>query len=532
IGQTERPFVSSVTPGQQGIAPVVTYNPGEPVQGSSALLWTLMLALFHTMFRDPVVMVWVAKSLGLFFLILAGWLCFRITRILSGSVALAIVGSLMLVTFCPMGWAMVSGMEVTLGVALVLAGVFSALRLEGKPKESWWASLVPWMLFALAVYARPENLLMAVLLFLAQAAGYFLYNKSRPRQASIGQASSLLLGIGLYCILLVPYFALNLALAHSLFPQTYVAKVGRTSLFAAVASGNLSHAGILLTRAPLVYLAGFVIHLWRANPVLTLLALVGVTTLTYRAIRQHRPLYLLLVSLALGYAPAVGATAPFVAPTFQNGRYLGPPTASAAILAALGGWAILGRIRQRQIRYAIAVVLLALTGVNVVTTTVATARNTTQAESSIRRMQVALGKWLRDNAREGDVVACNDVGAIGYFAPCRVIDLLGLVTPEVIAYRNKYPPGSENLAALEYVRRRKPDFLAIFPSWFPNLRDADFLEPVQTFDVRDNTASQWDFQPRPRYIAGLVVADLEVVPMRSTMVLYRCTWGAPESARQ
>ncbi|MBL7076676.1 MAG: hypothetical protein ISS31_04315 [Kiritimatiellae bacterium] len=31
IGQTERPFVSSVTPGQQGIAPVVTYNPGEPV---------------------------------------------------------------------------------------------------------------------------------------------------------------------------------------------------------------------------------------------------------------------------------------------------------------------------------------------------------------------------------------------------------------------------------------------------------------------------------------------------------------------
>jgi len=32
IGQTERPFVSSVTPGQQGIAPVVTYNPGDPVE--------------------------------------------------------------------------------------------------------------------------------------------------------------------------------------------------------------------------------------------------------------------------------------------------------------------------------------------------------------------------------------------------------------------------------------------------------------------------------------------------------------------
>jgi type II secretory pathway component GspD/PulD (secretin) len=31
IGERERPFVSSVTPGQQGIAPVVTYNPGDAV---------------------------------------------------------------------------------------------------------------------------------------------------------------------------------------------------------------------------------------------------------------------------------------------------------------------------------------------------------------------------------------------------------------------------------------------------------------------------------------------------------------------
>jgi type II secretory pathway component GspD/PulD (secretin) len=31
IGETERPFVSTVTPGQQGIAPLVTFNPGEPV---------------------------------------------------------------------------------------------------------------------------------------------------------------------------------------------------------------------------------------------------------------------------------------------------------------------------------------------------------------------------------------------------------------------------------------------------------------------------------------------------------------------
>ncbi|MFC1496935.1 type II secretion system protein GspD [Verrucomicrobiota bacterium] len=40
IGQTERPFVSSVTPGQQGIAPVVTYNPGDAVDFGVKLIVT------------------------------------------------------------------------------------------------------------------------------------------------------------------------------------------------------------------------------------------------------------------------------------------------------------------------------------------------------------------------------------------------------------------------------------------------------------------------------------------------------------
>lgn len=40
IGERERPFVSSVTPGQQGIAPIVTYNPGDPVDTGVKLMVT------------------------------------------------------------------------------------------------------------------------------------------------------------------------------------------------------------------------------------------------------------------------------------------------------------------------------------------------------------------------------------------------------------------------------------------------------------------------------------------------------------
>jgi type II secretory pathway component GspD/PulD (secretin) len=40
IGERERPFISSVTPGQQGIAPIVTYNPGEAVDTGVKLMVT------------------------------------------------------------------------------------------------------------------------------------------------------------------------------------------------------------------------------------------------------------------------------------------------------------------------------------------------------------------------------------------------------------------------------------------------------------------------------------------------------------
>jgi arabinofuranosyltransferase len=139
-------------------------------------------------------------------------------------------------------------------------------------------------------------------------------------------------------------------------------------------------------------------------------------------------------------------------------------------------------------------------------------------------MHVATGKWLAENTPGDAVVACNDVGAIGYFSNRHVLDLLGLVTPEVVAYRKKQPVGRENLGGLEYIRAKRPDYLVIFPDWFPNLKNSRFLQPVYAADVPDNTACEWDFEPKLRTTAGVLITDLHVEPARSTMVVFKCDW--------
>lgn len=46
--------------------------------------------------------------------------------------------------------------------------------------------------------------------------------------------------------------------------------------------------------------------------------------------------------------------------------------------------------------------------------------------------QVKAAYWIRDNTKENDVIATHDIGAIGYYGNRKIVDVVGLVTPEVI----------------------------------------------------------------------------------------------------
>jgi len=486
------------------------FNQGEPVQGSSAPLWTLVLAFFHLFTKSAAAMVWIAKILGAVFLYVAALFAARIAMAITRLRWAGLACGLAVATLSHFGWAMVSGMEVTLSVALTLAGAYYHVV-----SRRDWRQYLPWILFALAVYVRPEAFLLVG----------FLVVDILVRRWAFRYKMMLGRGLAAFALVVAPYLVLNLALTHSIFPQTYVAKVGRTSMFAALASRTWAQVEFLLFRMPTYYLGGFVTHFWQANPVLMLLGIVGLVVLVVQFISRKGSASLLIPLVVCLYAPFLGMTSPFVSPAFQTGRYLGSPLALAVVLSIAGAAYLLSRIRRRTVMLAVAGALALLTLSNMAVTGIATAGNVAKAESSINRIQVALGEWLEENTAPDAVIACNDVGAIGYFANRKILDLLGLVTPEVMKYRKKYQVGQENFAGREFVFARKPDYLVIIPSWFPNLEKADFLVPVHGVDLADNYASQWDFHPRVRTVLGILVTGLELDPIRSTMVVYQPDWS-------
>jgi hypothetical protein len=91
---------------------------------------------------------------------------------------------------------------------------------------------------------------------------------------------------------------------------------------------------------------------------------------------------------------------------------------------------------------------------------------------------------MGSNLPPGSTVAVNDVGAIAYFSRLRILDIEGLVTPEALPYRAR--PGR----GLAFVLDTHPDFVAIFPTWYPEVvARSDLFRTVYEVRVDDNVAA-------------------------------------------
>ena len=129
----------------------------------------------------------------------------------------------------------------------------------------------------------------------------------------------------------------------------------------------------------------------------------------------------------------------------------------------------------------------------------AMARQFAENVDNINRMHVALGYWVAENTASGTVVALNDIGAITYIAERRVVDLAGLVTPEVTPSLRS-PEQTDQL--VQFMAEQGVEYVIVFPNWFPGLAErSDVLEEVHRVTLEDRSISGGE-----------------------TMVVYRANW--------
>jgi hypothetical protein len=357
-------------------------------------------------------------------------------------------------------------MEVSLAALLVGA----TLLAHAHQRLSWVAVLA-----ALAVVARPETLILVPLLALAQP-------------LTVRRAAVFLLTTALVT---APAIAFSLVTVGAPIPATAAAKV-EGGLVGWLGGVQEPWAQMWFVR-PWSFLKEWVAWLVSTHWLLPLSVLPGIVIAWRQGGRA-----LGVPALALLLHPlAMALLAPYRGPGFQEGRYSIHLLPLAWLLFAL----LMGK-RFTKLTGIILIVALLLS----LPTLGAAAKRYGWAVQNINAMQVELGRWIDHELPRDARLALNDVGAIAYFSRRQVIDLMGLVTPEILPYRREGEVG-----ILRYVERRCPDYLIVFPNWFPQLSarrdlfreihsvhlDRNLVSGGDTMAVYETAWNRWRVYPRP-----------------------------------
>jgi len=145
--------------------------------------------------------------------------------------------------------------------------------------------------------------------------------------------------------------------------------------------------------------------------------------------------------------------------TYQHGRYQ-IPVIPFFILLGVGGTAYLLRPQARTLlRRVFSRVLMASTLLLFLAFLVLGARAYAADVGFIQGEMVAIARWLEANVPPDGLIAVHDIGAIGYFTPRPLLDLAGLVTPEVIPFI------TDEARLIDFMQAQGADYVVFFPDW-------------------------------------------------------------------
>jgi len=437
------------------------YRPGQPSAGSTSPLWTLLLSIGYWLGLD--FRLW-TYLLGFLALLATAWGVYRLgQRLFSDRPAIAFLAALSVATEWHLVWAAASGMETLLFTALSLTLLDAFLAGEDHLR-SWFGI---GLLGGLLTLTRPEGMVLLALIGLAR----LMADRRRKTEGegrtpmaarhSFSFRWAIAVGLG-FALLIVPYLAFNRASGAGWLPNTFYAKQ--------------QEYAVLLAEPYLLRLARLVATTWVGPQVLLV---PGFVWMVYQYLSPHSPP---LIGEGKGERSAwlpLAWWAMFLAlyawrlpVAYQHGRYLIP---SIPILLLYGVAGTTALIRPASPRLWPRLVGRTVIGALVVVALVFLGRGGWAYAVDVQIVNtemVAAGLWLRDHVPSDTLVAAHDIGAIGYYAEQPLIDLAGLVTPEVIPFlRNE----SHLLA---YMQSQKAAYFVTFPGWYPQLSADPCFTPV------------------------------------------------------
>lgn len=403
-----------------------SFIPGQPSGGSTAPLWSALLAIGYLFMETAYPWAY-----------LLGWLCLAGTAAIAElllrkylpdlQTRLPVLGGFLLFEW-HLVWAAVSGMETIMLVLGIV--VFFCLLLSERVR---WGLVG--LVVGISVWIRPDGLTLLGPLFFTAC---LTPDKWSRRVLNLGKA------VLLFFVGFIPYLLFNQMITGNFWPNTYYAKQAeyQVLLQTSLALRFFRLAGLPLIGPGVLLLPGFVYVLWVAGK------------------RKHWAGLSAILWWA-GYTLLYAIRLPV---TYQHGRYL-IPAMPVYFCAGFLGMLLLLRGKQRTGRIgfvlkagwplALAIVLFLFFSIG--------AGSYANDVGIIQTEMVQTAKWLGKNTPKNTLVAAHDIGAIGFYGERNLVDLAGLISPDVIPFIR------DEMKLAEYLDLRKVDYLVTFPGWYPAL---------------------------------------------------------------
>jgi hypothetical protein len=424
------------------------FVPGVSSAASTSPLYTVLLAIGYKLGVNY--LLW-TYTLGVLSLAITAMLGARLAeRVLPEQKHIGLVTGLALILSWHLIWSAASGMETMLFSMMTLALIWLAWReLAANPSANTRDTILRGAGFgalsALATLSRPEGIILAGL-------AVVLMLVVRPQGSWRGfMLWTIGAGVGLL-LLIAPYLMYNFHLTGGLLPDTAAAK-------------QAEYAPLLAYPYPTRFVR-MLRPLIGGGQLLLVPGIIAYVVMCWRRLHQDikSAFYLLPVLWAAALIVLYAARLPA---DYQHGRYVIPALPSLILTGVVGlAWLaqrakfyMVGRVATRTL--IISAVLAFLYFAFAVGP--ATYRLDVRI---INEEMVASAQWIAEHIPANDLLAVHDIGAVGYFAPRPILDLAGLVSPEIVPIINNED------ALWTLMQQRGARYLMAFPDQVPG-RDTD-----------------------------------------------------------
>jgi hypothetical protein len=406
-----------------GLHGIMAFSPGIPSTGSTSFLWTLLLALGY--FIKVPFFLWTYFWGGIFAAMTA-FLAALLYQEYFGNFRNSVIVAVICILEWHLAWAAVSGMEIgfftflTLLFFLLLAKKASPILLGG--------------LTGILVLVRPEGIIFVLV--------YGLHLLLiHPREIK----PILIKGIALvftFLVVISPWIVFNLTYSGRPFPNTIVAKF-------------MHYGSPWSAWRSLKYIGNVIIYFLLRGPLLLILPSSVFEIYNAYRTRNTFPSQPLVWSFTL-----IGLYAVALPTVLDHGRYLMPLIPLIIIFGMHGLTQLLETLTHTtMMRSTIWILLFGM----VLLLWINGSSDFSFRTRLLNDVHTRAAKWINENVPKEAVIATHDIGLIGYYTERQIIDLVGLVTPEVV------PLMKDPQKMAEYLQAHDVSYLIVYTGYYDDL---------------------------------------------------------------